>query len=242
MVMLLLAALTGAARADTIAGNTVVLDGAGKLVSWHSPASRAYHEFLVRRWNFIQTSVPKCPGTGAITNYPQYYFFDGFQTTNPTITPDNWMNDIGEKIPNWFESARLYYAYTGDTNAMAIVRNLMDYFIANATSPTNFAWPRFPYTTANYGEMVVDGFQPTFAQHETHVDHAGDIGFAYFGLWRFTGEAKYLTNALNVADVLATNARVGSATQSVWPYRVRMDTGTITAQYGANWISASSNA
>jgi hypothetical protein len=237
-LVLLMFLLSASARADTIAGNTVVLDGQNKIIPWYSPSSHAFSEFLHRRWNFIKTSVPKCAGTGAITNYPQYYFYDGFVTTQTDIVPDYWMNDIGEKIPNWFESARLYYAYTGDTNVMNIVRSLMDYFIANGTSATNFAWPSFPYTTANHGEMVVDGFQSTFAAHETHVDHAGDMGLAYYGLYRFTGEAKYLTNALHVADVLATNARVGTATESVWPYRVRMDTGTITAQYGANWIGA----
>jgi hypothetical protein len=235
---LLLFLLASNASADTIAGHTVVLDGVGKIIPWYSPAANAYDEFLDRRWNFIKTSVPPCPGSGVITNYPQYYFYDGFVTTEPIIKPDNWMNDIGEKIPNWFESARHYYAYTGDTNAMSIVRNLMDYFIAHGTSPTNFAWPKFPYTTADDGEMEVDGFQERFAAHETHVDHAGDIGLAYYGLYRFTGEAKYLTNALHVADVLATNARVGTATESVWPYRVRMDTGEIKAQYGANFIGA----
>jgi len=39
------------------------------------------------------------------------------------------MNDIGEKIPNWFESARLYYAYSGDASVMAIVKGLVDHTV-----------------------------------------------------------------------------------------------------------------
>ena len=57
-------------------------------------------------------------------------------------------------------------------------------------------------------------------------------------MYLYTGDAKYLTAARNVADVLASKARTGTATQSVWPYRVVMSTGNITSQYGANWIGA----
>ncbi len=119
---------------------------------------------------------------------------------------------------------------------MAIVRKLIDYTLEHGTSPAAFAWPHFPYTTTRHGDLEFKGFTPTFALHETHVDHAGDIGLTYYRLYQFTGDEKYRTAAIHVADVLAANARTGTATHSVWPYRVRMDTGEITAQYGANWI------
>jgi len=54
-------------------------------------------------------------------------------------------------------------------------------------------------------------------------------------MYQFTGEKKYLSAALNVADILAKNARTGTADASVWPYRVVMDDGRVTAPYGANW-------
>jgi len=231
-----LAGLGFRATAATIAGHPVVLDAQGKIIPWYSPTEKAFDQFLHRRWDFIKNKVPPCPGPPPRSNYPQYYFYDGYVTQSAAITPDNWMNDIGEKIPNWFESARLYYAYTGDTQVMAIVRGLMDYTIAHGTSPASFAWPNFPQTTTGPGDLEFTGFTPTFARHETHVDHAGDMGLSYFRLYQFTGERKYLTNALHIADVLAAKARIGTATHSVWPYRVRMDTGAVTAEYGANWI------
>ena len=49
------------------------------------------------------------------------------------------MNDVGEKIPNWFENARLYYAYTGDASVMQIAKGLVDYALAHGTSPSTFA-------------------------------------------------------------------------------------------------------
>jgi hypothetical protein len=67
------------------------------------------------------------------------------------------------------------------------------------------------------------------------VDHAGEMGLTYFRMYQFSGEDKYLKAAINVADVLAENARKGTKDESVWPYRVVMDSGRVTSPYGANW-------
>ena len=218
-------------HAETIAGHEVRLDAGGKIVPWYSPTTKAYDQFLRQRWNFIKTSVPVLP-----SGHPLYYFCNGFSSTEPAISVDKAMNDVGEKIPNWFESARLYYAYTGDTNVMDIVRRLIDYAIAHGTSPSSFAWPNFPHTTTRADDTEFEGFTPNFAKHEVQLDHAGEMGLTYFRLWQFTGEPNYLTHALHVADALAMQARVGTATRSVWPYRVKLDDGEIKAEYGANWI------
>ena len=69
------------------------------------------------------------------------------------------MNDIAEKIPNWFENARLYYAYTGDSSVMKIMKDFIDYTIEHGTSSPEFAWPGFPYTTTNAGDTSFGDFQ-----------------------------------------------------------------------------------
>jgi hypothetical protein len=61
------------------------------------------------------------------------------------------------------------------------------------------------------------------------------MGFTYFRMYQYTGENKYLKAALNVADVLAKNTKTGTATGSVWPYRVLLSDGKVIAPYGANW-------
>jgi hypothetical protein len=222
----------------TLNGHTILLDGSGKIVPWDTASPNAYDSYLDKAWNFIKTQVPNSPGSPPISNYPQYYFYDGFATTTPAITPDTAMNDIGEKIPNWVESGRLYYAYTGDTSVMDIVRGLVDYTIAHGTSPSNFTWPNFPHTTNNAGQAEFTGYTGQFALHEIQVDHGAEMGLAYYRMYQFYRDQKYLTAAVNVADVLAAHARVGTVTQSVWPYRVKLDSGAITAQYGANWAGA----
>jgi len=217
----------------------VALDKQNKIIPWYVPNDKAYDHFLRLRWDFIKNRVPNSPGPDPRSRYPQYYFYCAFKVSNDSILPDTWMNDIGEKIPNWFESARLYYAYTGDTSVMKIIRDFVDYTLEHGTSSHDFAWPDFPYTTTNAGDTIFRGFSNSgvnnLVLHEIQVDHAGDMGLTYFRMYQFTGEKKYLNAALNVADVLAKKAKTGTATESVWPYRVVMTDGKITAPYGANW-------
>jgi hypothetical protein len=215
----------------------VVLDNEQKIISWITPQSKAYDQFLRMRWNFIKTRVPNSPGPAPRSSYPQYYFYCAFKDNKGNLEPDTWMNDIGEKIPNWFENARLYYAYTGDSSVMKIIKDFVDYTIQHGTSPDRFAWPGFPYTTTNAGDTLFRGFTSAgrFALNEIQVDHAGEMGLTYYRMYLYTGDKKYMSAALNVANVLAKNVRTGNKDQSVWPYRIVMDDGRVTAPYGANW-------
>jgi len=217
--------------------HNVVLDEKNKIVPWYTPTGKAYDHFLRLRWDFIKTKVPNSPGPDPGSGYPQYYFYCAFRVRNDSVLPDTWMNDIGEKIPNWFESARLYYAYTGDTSVMKIIHDFMDYTLEHGTSSPEYAWPVFPYTTANAGDTLFRGFSNHHALvlNEIQVDHAGEMGLTYFRMYQYTGKKKYLDAALNVADVLAKKVKTGTAAESVWPYRVVMTDGKITAPYGANW-------
>ena len=221
----------------TFCTHKVVLDNQNKIIPWYTPRENAYDHFLHLRWNFIKTKVPNSPEPDPRSGYPQYYFYCAFKVTNGNIEPDTWMNDIGEKIPNWFESARLYYAYTGDTIVMKIIRDFVDYTLEHGTSSPEFAWPDFPYTTTNAGDTIFRGFSNAgrLVLNEIQVDHAGEMGLTYYRMYLYTGEKKYLSTALNVADVLAKKAQTGNQDQSVWPYRVVMDNGRVTAPYGANW-------
>lgn len=216
----------------------VVLDDQSKIISWIKPQSTAYDNFLHQRWNFIKHKVPNSPGPEPRSSYPQYYFYCAYREKDGTLEPDQWMNDVGEKIPNWFESARLYYAYTGDTSVMTIVKNMADYTLEHGTSPANFSWPNFPYTTTNAGDTDFRGFTSAkrFSLHEIQVDHAGEMGLTYYRLYLYTGDEKYKKAAIAVANTLANKVRVGSATQSPWPYLVNMSTGEVTSEYGANWM------
>jgi len=77
----------------------------------------------------------------------------------------------------------------------------MDYALEHGTSPATFAWPNFPYTTTNPGDTEFRGFtkQGHLVLHEIQVDHAGDTGLAYYRMYLYSGEKKYLNAALHVA-------------------------------------------
>lgn len=218
----------------------VVLDEHSKIIPWTTPQERAYDTFLRNRWNFIKNYVPASPGPAPRSLYPMYYFYCAYRTKDGQLVPDTWMNDVGEKIPNWFESARLYYAYTGDTTVMGIVRRMADYVLTHGISPGTFAWPDFPHTTANAGDLEFTGFTSAnrFALHEIQVDHAAEIGLTYYRLFLYTGDHKYKRAAEAIANTLAAKARPGTNTHSPWPYRVIMDSGKAPAEYGANWTGA----
>lgn len=218
----------------------VVLDDQGKIIPWFKPASMAYDFFIRQRWNFIKTKVPNSPGPAPRSDYPMYYFYCAYRAKNGQLIPDMWMNDLGEKIPNWFESARLYYAYTGDTTVMSIAERLADYTLKHGISPPDFSWPDFPYTAANAGETEFTGFTTAdrFVAHEIQVDHAAEMGLTYYRLYLYTGKQKFKEAAIRIANTLASKARVGSLTHSPWPYRVVMKDGRATSEYGANWTGA----
>jgi hypothetical protein len=107
---------------DVFNGHKVMLDGQNKILPWAPqslvrapnpsaapvPLTIAYDHFLRLRWEFIKTKVPNCPGPPPRSSYPAYYFYCAFWDKNGVLEPDTWMNDVAEKIPNWFESARLY--------------------------------------------------------------------------------------------------------------------------------------
>ncbi len=223
---------------DSIATHKVLLDKEGKLLSWIQPQEKAYDSMLRLRWNFILQGIPPGPGPAPRSDYPFYYFYCAYR--DQKMIPDTWMNDVGEKIPNWFESARLYYQYTGDERPLQLVIRMAGYAIDHGTSPKDFSWPGFPYTTTNAGDTIFRGFTEgrRFVLHEIQVDHAADMGLAYYGLYIFTRDKKFLKAALSIANVLSAKARPGTLHRSVWPYRVVMSDGRITAEYGANWFPA----
>lgn len=223
---------------STLCGHTVLLDDSKSILPWKNGASNAYDHFLRLRWNFIETKAPMSPGPSPRSSYPQYYFYCAFVDSGNTLLPDMWMNDVGEKIPNWFESALSYYAYSGDVKPLTIAKGLADYCLQHGLTPSNYSWPNFPQSASDAGSIEYRGFTTAkrFATDDVQVDHAGDIGATFYRLYLFYGEAKYKKAAINVANVLAKKVSAGNAVQSPWPYVVNMRTGNVVSDYGTNWF------
>ncbi len=149
-----------------------------------------------------------------------------------------WMNDVGEKIPNWFGSALSYYAYTGDIKPLTITKGMVDYTLEHGITPSTYSWPNFPQSASDAGSTEFRGFTTAkrFSTDDVQVDHAGDMGKTCYRMYLFYGNPKYKEAAINVANVLAKKIRTGNATQSPWPYVVNMRTGKVVSDYGTNWF------
>ena len=213
-----------------------MLDYQHKLLPRKVDASNPYDHFLRLRWNFVKTKAPKSPGPPPRSDYPQYFFYCAFIDSANHLLPDQWMNDVGEKIPMWFESARLYRDYTGDEEPLKLTKELVDYSLQHGITSENYSWPNFPQSAADAGATEFRGFTGRFKEDDIHVDHAGDIGSTYFKMYLLFNDVKYRDAAINVGDVLADKVMPGTASESPWPYVVDAKTGKVVSEYGTNWF------
>jgi hypothetical protein len=177
--------------------------------------------------------VPKAPSS----SLPMYYLYCGFKPGNP-ISPDNWENDWGERIPNFVEFARLYYAYTGNKGPLNIAKGMMDYALVHGITPSNYAWPNFPYGTADAGATKINGDNVAWNQDEILIDLSSDMGMSFYKLYLIYGAPAYRTAAIHVADTLSHKIHQGSATNSPWPYVVNAKTGRTESRYTSNFAGA----
>ena len=89
------------------------------------------------------------------------------------------------------------------------------------------------YSGASYGNSsgVGDGVGVI------EPDKVGEIGVAFLKYYEFSGVVRFRNAAVQAADVLASHVRIGSATQSPWPFRVYAETDVIREQYTAHVIA-----
>lgn len=227
--------LFGLARssdATTLRYHTLVLDGQNKILPWYSPASNAYDNYLDKLWEWLPT-VPNGPSS----SLPMYYLYCGFRPGSP-ITADSWENDWGERIPNFVEFSRLYYAYSGNMGPLNISKSMMDYALSHGMTPSNYSWPNFPYGTANGGATTISGDNVAWNQNDILIDLGADMGMSFYKLYLVYGTEAYKTAAINTADTLAAKIQTGSATNSPWPYVVNAQTGSTRSRYCSNWAGA----
>ena len=136
-LLVLLTLFTTFSNAETLRYHTLMLDSQNKILPWYTPTENAYDHYLHQLWTWLPT-VPNGPSS----SLPMYYLYCGFQPGNP-ITPDNWENDWGERIPVFVDFGRLYYAYTGNMGPLDIAKNLADYALAHGMTPCELCLAEF---------------------------------------------------------------------------------------------------
>src|SRR5262245_58845552 len=132
--------------------HSVVLDGAGNLLSWVSPQDKAYANVATLSANFIQQAMLG-PIDGA-NGLPVIYTHSEYDPNS--FTGSGWPNNPAGKHAMMPDSIMMLYAYSANTNALAAVQSLLDFQLARGTTPANYYWANVPWSTGaasstNYG-------------------------------------------------------------------------------------------
>jgi hypothetical protein len=81
--------------------HTLVVDGQDKILPWYAPAGNAFDNYLDKCWAWAVAAPLDTHGL------PIPYLYCAWRPGNPPTIDPGWENDVGEKIPNRVESARV---------------------------------------------------------------------------------------------------------------------------------------
>jgi len=210
----------------------VILDSKGRLLAWYHPEKNlGYDKFLRLDWDFIEHKVPIEIHTGLKV----YLSSPAFDAT--TLQGTNWQHNPAGTYAHFVDLLVGWYPYSGDEEAIRVVREMLDYQLAHGTTPLGWEWPGVPFATScnddkEYGRCIQDMPPEFYGGIET--DKVAELGLGYVLFYELTNEQKYLDAGIRCAQVLAKYVRPGDATHTPWPFRVDAQRGDVIAgeEYG----------
>lgn len=209
----------------TIGNHTAVYGEKGMLQSWAS-----WSDIVEREVNWYA----KCPVENGYPRFVCMTFMDGnYQaTTNYSSFVPSTQNGMG--IISYLK----YYDYQGrkDPRLLQMARYMGDYLVKEAVTPDAGAYSRFSRSTGWRGKcpQPPDCGSQGDRPYEIEPDKGGIAGYALLLLYDETHDEKYWEQALQNAQVLATNMCAGTATNSPWPFRVDYRTGAARGAVSGN--------
>ena len=209
-----------------------VVDSQGKLLAWYHPErSEGYDRVLHLAWDFMEHKVPNDAASG-LKVYLVNAVFDA-----KTGQGTNWQGNPASTFGQFVDSLVAWYPYSGDTEAIGVVRSMLDHQLGHGTSPAGWAWAKVPFATTRkndpeYGRAIRGMPQDFYGGIET--DKVGELGIGYVLFYELTGERKYLEAGIACADALAGHVRGGDETHTPWPFRLDARTGNVinSEEYG----------
>jgi len=203
----------------------VALDSQNKLLAWYHPEQNlGYDKVLHLAWDFLEHKVPNDPKTG-LKIYLINAVFDA-----KTLQGVNWQGNPASTFGQFVDSLLAWYPYSGDEEAIGVVRSMLEHQLAHGTTPADWNWPAVPFATNDknnpeYGRSIRGKPRDFYGGIET--DKVGELGIGYCLFYEFTGKQKYLTAAVNCADALASHIRSGDETHTPWPFRLNARDGLV---------------
>ena len=211
-----------------------VVDSSGRLLAWYHPEKNlGYDNFVRMDWDFLEHRVPldKVDGVKVYLVHPVYEVNSG----QGKLTM--WQHNPPSTYAHLMDMFVSYYQYSGDTEAVNVMREMLDYQLAHGTTAAGWEWAGVPFPTScigdkEYGHCLQDTPREFYGGIET--DKVGELGLSYVQFYEFTGERKYLDAGVKCADQLAKHIRPGDATHTPWPFRIDARTGAVIGgeEYG----------
>lgn len=245
LILILPATVLRTRAADTLNGHRVVLDSEGKLISWVQPQDQAYDRVMRLAWDFLLHQVPV--EANGLKSYFTYCCLDPDK-----VRGTDWPHNPAGLYGMFADSARTYYAYSGDRQVVELVQSLLDYQLAHGVTPEGWSWSGVPYASSDAGALEYQGADQdhycTIAGRKERPcgvgdgrfviepDKLGEFGYGALEFYELTGEARYRQAAMVCANALAAHVRQGSAQQSPWPFRVYAQTDKPLEDYSSNVI------
>jgi hypothetical protein len=231
MIVTLLSPLGNAPAAERSYVNSelpwhdAVLDPQGKLLAWYHPEQNlGYDKVLHLAWDYMEHKVPTDAKTG-LKVYLVNAVFDA-----KTGQGTNWQGNPASTFGQFVDSVVAWYPYSGDEEAIAVVRSMLDHQLAHGTTPADWSWPKVPFATTRkndpeYGRAIRG--EPIDFYGGIETDKVGELGIGYVLFYELTGDRKYLDAGIACADALAAHVRAGDETHTPWPFRLDAQTGTV---------------
>jgi hypothetical protein len=201
------------------------LDSQGKVLAWYQPDQNlGYDQFLRLDWGFLEHKVP----IDTVTDVKVYLTAPIFDGT--TLQGISWQHNPPSTYAHLMDSLVGWYAYSGDSEAIGVMREMLDYQLAHGTTPADWNWAGVPFATSclhdkDYGRCLRDLPLDHYGGLET--DKIGEMGLAYVYFYELTGERKYLDAGIKCADQLAKHVRPGDATHTPWQWRLEGKSGAV---------------
>lgn len=203
--------------------HSVVLDSQGKLLSWYYPERNLGYDHLLRQgWDFLKHKVPIDEQSGELV-YLTNSTFDP-----KTLQGSGYRTNPASTFAHQLDALLGWYPYSGDAQAIDVVRRMLDYMLAHGTTPADWAWSGVPFSTScghdkTYGRCLA-GMPEEFGEG-LETDKVAEMGLAYVRFYELTGERRYLEAGIRCANALAKHQVNGDAYHTPWPYRVNARTG-----------------
>ena len=227
---------TASSVPPTIVGHPIRVDASRKLLPWPD-VDAPYAHVAGLAWTALETKFPV--QDNGLPTYLAYSRFDPEDQSGVS-----WPHNPAGLYAMLADSAVLWYAFSGDEAAVALVRRALDQQLDHGTTPADWDWARVPYASANAGDVDYRGADDEWCDFcgrgdgagVIEPDKVGELGFGYLQFFELTGEGRYRDAAIACADALAaarTRGRRGALALAL--PGLRADERHARGVLGATW-------